>query len=173
MCSRNHHETFSCCHCCNANLKLNNVLRFWSNLYFEHNSEAWQHMHEMAKITIWSSQLMLLLTSLFESGGGHEVYQVTNGPPDCYMSNTMLTFMVKFYTKKIGEEKIHCMELNLISLNAEVNFKYIFNLRNWQKKEIKSWHQFDTMVIKSMVSSWYFTSTGAKSIRPDKSKSPL
>ena len=52
----------------------------------------------------------------------------------------MLTFMIKFYTKKIGEEKIHCMELNLISLNAEVNFKYIFNLRNWQKKEIKSWH---------------------------------
>lgn len=59
MCSRNHHETFSCCHCCNANLKLNDVLRFWSNLYFEHNSEAWQHMHEMAKITIWSSQLTL------------------------------------------------------------------------------------------------------------------
>lgn len=76
--------------------------------------------------------------------------------------------MIKFYTKKIGEEKIHCMELNLISLKAEVNFKYIFNLRNWQKKEIKSWHQFETMV-----SSWYFTSTGAKSIRPDKSKSPL
>ena len=73
---------------------------------------------------------MLLLTSLFESGGGHEVYQVTNGPPDCYMSNIMLTFMVKFCTKKIGEEKIHCMELNLISLNAEMNFKYIFNLRN-------------------------------------------
>lgn len=57
-----------------------------------------------------------------------------------YEQYYMLTFMVKFYTKKIGEEKIHCMELNLISLNAEVNFKYIFNLRNWQKKEIKSWH---------------------------------
>lgn len=76
--------------------------------------------------------------------------------------------MVKFYTEKIGEEKIHCIELNLISLNAEGNFNNIFNLRNWQKKEIKSWHQFETMV-----SSWYFTSTGAKSIRPDKSKSPL
>ena len=48
---------------------------------------------------------MLLLTSLFESGGGHEVYQVTNGPPDCYMSNTMLTFMVKFYTKKLGRKR--------------------------------------------------------------------
>ena len=87
-------------------------------------------MHEMAKITIWSSQLMLLLTSLFESGEGHEIYQVTNGPPDCYMSNTMLTLMVKFYTEKIGEEKIHCIELNLISLNAEGNFNNIFNLRN-------------------------------------------
>ena len=63
----------------------------------------------------------------------------------------MLTFMIKFYTKKIGKEKIHCMELNLISLNAEVNFKYIFNLRNWQKKEIKSWHQFETMVIKFLI----------------------
>ena len=87
-------------------------------------------MCEMAKITIWSSQLMLLLTSLFESGEGHEIYQVTNGPPDCYMSNTMLTLMVKFYTEKIGEEKIHCIELNLISLNAEGNFNNIFNLRN-------------------------------------------
>lgn len=170
MCSRNHHETFSCCHCCNANLKLNDVLRFWSNLYFEHNSEAWQHMHEMAKITIWSSQLMLFnwLHYLSQEEGMRFIRSQMGRQIAIWTILYMLTFMIKFYTKKIGEEKIHCMELNLISLKAEVNFKYIFNLRNWQKKEIKSWHQFETMV-----SSWYFTSTGAKSIRPDKSKSPL
>lgn len=63
---------------------------------------------------------MLLLTSLFESGGGHEVYQVTNGPPDCYMSNTMLTFMVKFYTENWGgKDSLYGVKLNFFECRSE------------------------------------------------------
>lgn len=65
---------------------------------------------------------MLLLTSLFESGGGHEVYQVTNGPPDCYMNNTIYANIHDKILHKEnwgGKDSLYGVKLNFFECRSE------------------------------------------------------